>query len=81
MDDALNILLMLAVAALLLVVLGITIRACAADARRRGKSPALVCLAVILFFPWGLIAWLLFRPDPIDGGGQQRFLLKDHRLQ
>ncbi len=34
------------------------------DARRRGKSPLLVCIAVLLFFPWGLFAWLLFRPAP-----------------
>lgn len=36
----------------------------AADARLRGKSPWLVLIAVLFFFPWGLIAWLLFRPDP-----------------
>lgn len=35
---------------------------CAADAKRRGKSPVLVSLMVILFFPVGLLAWLLFRP-------------------
>ena len=32
------------------------------DARRRGKSPVLVLIAVVFFFPFGLIAWLLFRP-------------------
>jgi hypothetical protein len=32
------------------------------DARRRGKSPILVLNAVLFFFPFGLIAWLLFRP-------------------
>jgi hypothetical protein len=42
----------------------------------------LVCVAVILFFPWGLIAWLVFRPDPLDGaGGERRFRLENHRLQ
>lgn len=35
-----------------------------ADAKLRGKSPLLVSLAVVLFFPWGLLAWLVFRPDP-----------------
>ena len=34
------------------------------DAKRRGKSPILVCVAVLLFFPWGLVAWLIFRPEP-----------------
>jgi hypothetical protein len=33
------------------------------DARRRRKSPLLVCVAVVLFFPLGWIAWLLFRPN------------------
>ncbi len=32
------------------------------DANRRRKSPLLVLAAVVLFFPFGLIAWLLFRP-------------------
>ncbi len=40
----------------ILVVVLITISMCVADARRRGKSPLLVTVAVILFFPWGLIA-------------------------
>ena len=35
------------------------------DAKLRGKSPLLVSLAVVLFFPWGLIAWLIFRPEPM----------------
>lgn len=34
----------------------------AADARKRGKSALLVCFALVVFFPWGLIAWLVFRP-------------------
>lgn len=33
------------------------------DAHARGKSVALVLVAVVLFFPWGLIAWLIFRPE------------------
>lgn len=32
------------------------------DARRRGKSPLLVLIAVVFFFPFGLAVWLLFRP-------------------
>jgi len=35
---------------------------CAADAKRRGKSPWLVSLMVIVFFPVGLLMWLIFRP-------------------
>ena len=37
------------------------------DASRRGKSPLLVLIAVMFFFPFGLLAWLLFRPDPGNG--------------
>ncbi len=32
------------------------------DAIRRGKSAVLVFVAVVFFFPFGLAAWLLFRP-------------------
>jgi Flp pilus assembly protein protease CpaA len=32
------------------------------DAMSRRKSPFLVVVAVVFFFPFGLIAWLLFRP-------------------
>jgi len=32
------------------------------DAMSRRKSPSLVVIAVVFFFPFGLIAWLLFRP-------------------
>jgi hypothetical protein len=39
-----------------------TVRLCAKDAIRRGKSPWLVALLVIVFFPVGLLAWLAFRP-------------------
>jgi len=57
------------------------IRLCAADARRRGKSPLLVVLVVFFFFPLGLIVWLLFRPEPIDRGGARSFRLEDYRVQ
>ena len=62
--------------------IAVLIKACADDAVRRGKSPLWVVLAVVLFFPWGLIAWLLFRPEPVDRGGSGRpFRLEDHQLQ
>jgi len=67
---------------LLVTLLFLTVRACVADARRRGKSPLLVTLAVFFCFPLGLILWLLFRPEPVDGGGHDRqFRLGDHRVQ
>jgi hypothetical protein len=56
------------------------IRECATDARRRGKSPVLVTLLVLFFFPLGLILWLLFRPDPTNSAGSS-FRLEDHRVQ
>jgi hypothetical protein len=52
----------------------------AKDAERRGKSPVLVWIACVLFFPWGLVAWLIFRPDPIDKG-KDEFELEDFRVQ
>lgn len=53
-----------------------------ADAKLRDKSPILVSLAVVFFFPWGLLAWLVFRPDPIDPTGPKRpFRLDDYRVQ
>ena len=58
------------------------VRVCAADARRRGKSPLFVVIACVLFFPWGTVAWLLFRPDPLDSDGPRPpFHLENHRLQ
>jgi len=39
------------------------------DAERRGKSGCLVALLVLLLsWPVGLIAWLVFRPDERPGG-------------
>jgi hypothetical protein len=43
----------------------------ASDAKRRGKSALFVCIAVIFFFPFGLLAWLLFRPPLVTGPGMQ----------
>jgi len=78
----LSVLVATCVALLVLIVLWITIKACVEDARRRGKSPLLVTIAAILFFPWGTIAWLLFRPDPLNPNGEQRqFRLEDYRVQ
>jgi hypothetical protein len=67
----------------LVVFLGVLVwivRICAADARRRGKSPFLVTLLVFVSFPLGLLLWLLFRPEPLNGGGQG-FRLNDYRVQ
>lgn len=66
---------------LLFVLFVFAIRACATDARRRGKSPLLVTLMVLFFFPLGLLAWLLFRPEPLDAvSAQRRFRLETHRV-
>jgi len=52
------------------------------DAKRRNKSPLLVALAVVFFFPFGLIAWLLFRPEPVEPDSRRRpFNLQDFRVQ
>ena len=53
---------------LLLLIFGIAILVlvinwCIVDARLRGKSSLLVVIAVVFFFPWGWIAWLIFRPS------------------
>ena len=59
-----------------------TIRICAKDAMRRGKSPWLVTLLVIVFFPLGLLAWLAFRPKIVDADENGReFTLDDFRPQ
>ncbi len=79
---------------LYLVMLTFLIRYCTQDARRRGKSPLLVCFLVLFFFlvallflpmgllisPLGLVVWLLFRP--VDGpSSPKQFRLEDHRVQ
>jgi hypothetical protein len=74
-----NLIQVLIVNVVFLILLFLTVKACVADARRRGKSPLLVILAVFLCFPLGLILWLLFRPEPVDGARQ--FRLSDHRFQ
>jgi len=69
--------LLLSVLALLTVIVWL----CGTDTIRRGKSPFLVAILVIFFFPAGLIAWLVFRPKPIDEGNHRQFRLDDHRIQ
>jgi hypothetical protein len=52
------------------------------DARLRGKSPLLVCLAVLISFPLGLILWLLLRPEIQEANKEPReFHLDDFRVQ
>ena len=79
MSNALNTLGGFVLFALFLVIFVTVILFCIHDARRRGKSAILVILAVVFFFPFGLIAWLLFRPEPIDYS--HRFDLRNHRVQ
>lgn len=82
MQDAINTSLLLTIGLGILVLFGIAIRMCWKDARRRGKSPFLVCVIVFFFFPLGLVAWLLFRPEAVDSlEGRQEFRLENHRLQ
>lgn len=50
----------------------------ATDAVNRGKSPLLVCLLVVLTFPFGLLAWLVFRPQT-ETPSKRRFNLQDYR--
>jgi hypothetical protein len=74
---------LLVVLLFLLTVLGLLawgIKLAAGDARRRGKSAVLVCIACVLFFPWGLVAWVLFRPDPIDKR-KNGFNLENYRVR
>ncbi len=66
--------------ALLFVGFVLLASAIARDARRRGKSPVLVMLLMLISFPLGLIVWLLFRPEPIEPDNEP-FDLRDHRVQ
>jgi hypothetical protein len=66
----------------ILAVVIATIRLCAKDAIRRGKSPWLVTLLVIVFFPVGLLVWLVFRPKIVQAARSQgKFKLDDYRAQ
>jgi hypothetical protein len=65
-----------------LVGIGFMIRFCVADAKYRGRSPLLLTLLAVFCFPWGLIGWLLFRPEPpIDAEDQRSFRLENYRVQ
>ena len=79
MTDSFTFVETLAICGLLLATLIYSIWACVRDARRRGKSPLLVAALVILFFPLGLIVWLLVRPPIAEM--PKPFRLDDHRLQ
>lgn len=68
MRDALSVLLPFFIALIFLVVLGALLHFCWNDAKQRGKPPLLVTLLVFCFFPVGLVAWLLFRPEPSAPG-------------
>ena len=46
------------------------------DAEKRGKSPLLVSVFVLLTFPVGLLAWLIFRPTETPS---KPFNLMDYR--
>ena len=69
-------------AACVLVALAVTVWVCAKDASRRGRSLFLVALLVIFFFPFGMFAWIIFRPEMKDreGNGKQ-FKLDKYRVQ
>ncbi|HMG84422.1 MAG TPA: hypothetical protein VK574_01690 [Terracidiphilus sp.] len=59
-----------------------TVRMCAKDAIRRGKSPWLVTLMVIGFFPFGLLVWLVFRPKIIEPAASgEKFRLDNFRVR
>lgn len=56
-------------------------RLAAIDARHRGRSPVLVCILVIVLFPLGAIAWLVFRPAPVETNNKSvDFNLDDRRI-
>ena len=58
---------LLLIAAILAVLIA-TVRISAQDAIRRGKSPWLVSLMVIAFFPIGFFVWRIFRPKLVQPG-------------
>lgn len=64
----------------LLILLVVSMRMLAADARRRGKPAILVVLLALVSFPLGLLLWLVFRPEPLEPNRRQ-FELSNHRMQ
>jgi len=51
------------IAFVLLVGLTLAVRFVAEDARNRGMSPIVVPLMVFLTFPFGIVVWMLLRPQ------------------
>jgi hypothetical protein len=71
----------LTVLAVLCAVFIVVVRFSARDAIRRGKSPWVVSALVVLFFPVGLLLWIVFRPDPLDSVRSKKFQLDNFRAQ
>jgi NADH:ubiquinone oxidoreductase subunit 6 (subunit J) len=46
---------------------------CASDAKRRGRSPWLVSLLVVLLFPVGMLAWMAMRPKTSNNDSKGEF--------
>ena len=46
----------------ILLALVASVITCANDAKRRGRSPWLVSLMVVLLFPVGVLVWMAMRP-------------------
>lgn len=52
--------------AVVMVIGAFVLNALAEDARKRGKSPVLIFLLVLLSFPVGLLVWMVIRPPVIS---------------
>ena len=50
------------------------------DGKHRGKNPYLV-VCLLVFFPLGLIIWLLFRPEMEEKTSEKPFDITDYREQ
>jgi|GEM_PF-5797641 NADH:ubiquinone oxidoreductase subunit 6 (subunit J) len=46
---------------------------CASDAKRRGRSPWLVSLLVVLLFPVGMLVWMAMRPKTSNNDSKDEF--------
>jgi hypothetical protein len=64
-----------------LLLLGMLAKWAVEDAERRGKSPWIVSFAVVFFFPWGLLAWLILRPEIKPPPTRGAFDLEKYRVQ
>jgi hypothetical protein len=65
MRDALAIIVPGMIGLIILLAFAVAIGYCWNDAKRRGKPPLLVSLLVLCSFPFGLLVWLVFRPEPV----------------